>query len=81
MISDPRSPQTLGGATVEVEYQYTPDEAAVFDADSRGAGPGCPASVTIIGVYIGAEWVPPSCFSARQIDCWQEEILDGMREW
>ena len=41
--------------SVQVFYDYTPPEAAVYDLDSPLCGPGCPADVDICEVMLMGE--------------------------
>ena len=41
--------------TVEVFYDYTPAESAVYDLNSPQCGPGCPADVDICEVMLNGE--------------------------
>lgn len=41
--------------TVEVFYDYTPAESAVYDLNSPQCGPGCPAEVDICEVMLMGE--------------------------
>ncbi len=73
------SRQDLGGASVDVEYEYEPGEREE-GPESRAAGPGCAASVTATRVNIvGASghgcMVPVEHFNADTVAAWEEAIL------
>lgn len=40
------------GLTLEVEYDYTPAEAPVYDVESPVCGPGCDESVEVCAAWI-----------------------------
>jgi len=73
------SRQDLGGASVEVEYEYEPGEREE-GPESRAAGPGYAASVTVTRVNICnangyGSMVGSEHFDAGQLSRWEANIL------
>jgi hypothetical protein len=68
----------LGDATVDVQYEFTPAEAAVFYPNDR-AHPGTPADAAIVAVLIGGQRIddPESVFSEWQLETWSTAILES----
>lgn len=78
------STQPFGDINILVEYEYDPGEPAE-GPESRAAGPGSPASVTIIGVnIIGVSghgcMVDADEFSESRLAFWREQILQEHME-
>jgi hypothetical protein len=65
-------------APILVEYEYTPGEAACFDVESPGVGPGTSPSVELGMCLINGEWIAPlDVFTPKLIDLWVQQILDN----
>lgn len=47
----------VGDAWVPVEFDYQPEEAAVFDLNSPMCGPGCAEVIEPTVAYINGKWV------------------------
>lgn len=58
------------------EYEYTPYEPPIYDADHPGVGPGNPAEVTLINVLIDGYLIPADSILDQQFIEWvQDKIL------
>lgn len=69
---------TLGEAEVLVQYDYEPEESAVYDLNSPMCGPGCAANAVITAVLINGLWIDPGGVVPEEIlDKWVERILEG----
>lgn len=68
---------SLEDASVLVEYEYHRAEAPNYDADSRGAGPGCPAGATVVSALINGKFIDPHGFIADEvIERWEEQLCE-----
>ena len=65
-MSTNSSRQPLDRATVFVEYGYSAPEADI----------NVGAKVEIVAIYIGGFLVDPSCFSASQLETWEQAIAE-----
>jgi hypothetical protein len=67
----------FGEATVLCEYEFTPAEAPIYDADHPGVGPGHDDEVSLIQVFINGQWIDPGeIMSASQIERTEQYIID-----
>ena len=72
---------TAGDATVLVEYEYQPAEAANLNLESPMCGPGCEANVSILQALVNGEWCDPyDVFDASLIVRWGEKIAEAEAE-
>lgn len=68
---------SLDDADTLVEYEFQPEEAPNYDVESRGVGPGCPASVTVIQALINGRWIDPRDVLREEIvERWEEQLLE-----
>lgn len=68
---------SLEDADVLVEFEFQAEEAPNYDADSRGAGPGCPASVSVLNILVNGKWIDPHGYVADEvIERWEEELCE-----
>jgi hypothetical protein len=71
----------MGDAEMLVEYEYEAGEAAKLYGPPEDCYEGSPESLTIVQVLINGMWCDPSDFvSDKQIERWEQAILDGIAE-
>lgn len=63
----------VGDVELVVEYDYTPGEAPVYDVDSPVCGPGHPAEVELLGVYVKGS-------NADIVDLLRDSVISLLQE-
>ena len=72
---------TAGDASILVEYEYDPAEAANHNLDSPICGPGFPANVSIIQALVNGAWCDPTdVFGVSLVLRWEEQISEHENE-
>ena len=67
----------LGDAMLLVEYDFREAEAANMDVESPVCGPGHPAEVDLLLVFLNGMWTDPRDILAERVLDWMEqEILE-----
>lgn len=73
--------KVFGDAEVLVEYECEGGQAAIYDADHPGVGPGCEASVNVLGVFINGAWCDAEdVVPAKTLQRWEVELLESLAE-
>jgi hypothetical protein len=69
-------------AEVKLEFDHQREEPAVMNPDSPMCGPGCAASVDLLGVLINGHWIEctNAYFSDSQLERWEQAAIDAMVE-
>lgn len=67
---------SLEEAEVLVEYEFRPEQEPIYDVESPGVGPGCPASLTVLQMLVNGRWIDPRDVLREEIVArWEEQLL------